>query len=318
MAAGTPAPTVAAVGDTVEVDVEGRRLTLTNLDKVLFPETGATKADVIDYYRRVAPALLPHLRRRPPTLVRAPDGVDGERFFEKRCPGHRPPWVATATVGRYGRHRGYEGCVVDDLPSLVWIANLAAIELHVHQATIDDPEHPTAVVLDLDPGPPATIVDCCTIALEVRDVLARLDLYAVVKTSGGAGLHLSVPLAPGRHDSEQTTQFALALGQLLERRMPARVTTTMAKRERHGKVLVDWSQNHRAKTTVAPYSLRLRATNTVSTPITWHEVEAAAAAGDGAGLAFRPAGVLARLDDAGDHYAANLAGDQVLPALPRS
>jgi bifunctional non-homologous end joining protein LigD len=300
---------------TVEVEIEGRRLTLSNLGKVLYPEAGFTKADVIDYYRRIAPVLLPHLRGRVPTLVRAPDGPDGQIFFEKRCPGHRPKWVKTAHVGKYDHHAGFEGCLIEHLPALVWVANLAALELHTYQATVDDLSRPTAMVIDLDPGEPATIVDCARVALDLRDTFDRLGLESVVKTSGSKGLHLSVPLnTPGVTD-DATKSFALAVGQLHESRDPKRVTTVMAKERRPGRVFVDWSQNDRAKTTVAPYSLRIRSRPLVSTPLQWEEVEAVHDRGDGSSLTFEAPAVLERVEELGDLYEPNTTLHQALPAL---
>ena len=300
---------------SVEVEIEGRRLSLSNLAKVLYPDAGFTKADVIDYYRRIAPALLAHLRGRVPTLVRAPDGAAGPVFFEKRCPGHRPKWVKTALVGRYEQHEGFEGCLVDTLPALVWVANLAALELHTYQARVDDLRRPTALVIDLDPGEPATIVDCARVAIDLRDTLDALGLAAVVKTSGSKGLHLSVPLnRPGVTD-DATKHFALALGQLLESRDPKRVTTVMAREHRRGRVFVDWSQNDRAKTTVAPYSLRIRPRPLVSTPVSWTEVEAVYDSGDGDALSFEAPAVLERVAARGDLYERNLTLQQDLPSL---
>jgi bifunctional non-homologous end joining protein LigD len=300
---------------TVDVEIEGHHLSLSNLDKVLYPEAGFTKADVIDYYRRVAPVLLPHLQGRVPTLVRAPDGPAGQIFFEKRCPGHRPKWVKTAMMGKYDRHTGFEGCLIESLPALMWVANLAALELHTYQATVGDLERPTALVIDLDPGDPATIVDCARVAIDLRDTLDTLGLAAVVKTSGSKGLHLSVPLnTPGVTD-DGTKSFALALGQLLESRDPKRVTTVMAKERRRGRVFVDWSQNDRAKTTVAPYSLRIRPRPLVSTPLSWDEVEAVHQSGDGDSLTFEAPAVLERVAEHGDRYEDNLTLRQQLPAL---
>jgi bifunctional non-homologous end joining protein LigD len=300
---------------SVDVEIEGRRLSLSNLDKVLYPDAGFTKADVIDYYRRIAPVLLPHLRGRVPTLVRAPDGPDGQVFFEKRCPGHRPKWVKTAMVGKYEHHAGFEGCLIDSLPALVWVANLAALELHTYQATVVDLTRPTALVVDLDPGEPATIVDCARVALDLRDTLAALGLSVVVKTSGSKGLHLSVPLNTAGVTDDATKGLALALGQLLESRDPKRVTTVMAKERRRGRVFVDWSQNDRAKTTVAPYSLRIRARPLVSTPVSWAEVEAVHATGNGDPLSFEAPDALRRVAEHGDLYEANLTLQQELPAL---
>ena len=291
----------------VPVQIDGRTLTLTNLDKVLYPETGFTKAQVVDYYARIAPVILPHLRGRPLTLVRYPDGVAGKSFFEKRRPPSAPDWVEVG--GELG------SVLCDEAATLVWLANLAALELHTHQHTMSAPDLPTAVVLDLDPGAPATVVDCARVALDVRAVLDRLDLIAVVKTSGSKGLHLAVPIATGTADDDETKGFALALGRLLAEAAPKRVTIAMARDQRGGKVFVDWSQNDRHKTTVAAYSLRARAHPSVSTPITWTEVEQAVAANAPDLLTFETEAVLARVEQLGDLYAANLATPQTLPKL---
>jgi bifunctional non-homologous end joining protein LigD len=295
------------------VEIEGRELKLSNLDKVLYPAAGFRKADVIDYYRRIAPWVLPHLAGRPPTLVRAPDGPAGPRFFEKNCPSHHPGWVDTAPGNE--ATGGTKGCLIEELPALVWLANLAALELHTHQWTLADPAHPTALVIDLDPGEPATIVDCCRVAIDLRDTLARLELQCAVKTSGGKGLHLSVPILGSEASDEDTKKFALALGQLLESRDPDRVLVDMTRSKRPGKVFVDWSQNDRHKTTVCVYSLRLRDRPTVSTPLAWSEVEAALDAGDADALTFEAGDVLARVAQLGDLYADSLTLHQSLPAL---
>lgn len=300
-----------AKGQKVEID--GRELTLSNLDKVLYPQAGFRKADVIDYYRRIAPWLLPHLAGRPPTLVRAPDGPAGNRFFEKNCPGHHPEWVDTAPGNE--ATGGTKGCIVDDVATLVWLANLAALELHTHQWTLDDPKHSTAMVIDLDPGEPATIIDCCRVALDLRDTLQQLGLQCVVKTSGGKGLHLSVPVLGSKISDDKTKQFALALGQLLESRDPKRVLVDMTRAKRPGKVFVDWSQNDRHKTTVCAYSLRLRDLPSVSTPLKWSEVEAALDDGDVDALAFDAPAALERVEEHGDLYADSLSLQQELPAL---
>jgi bifunctional non-homologous end joining protein LigD len=298
------------MGSTQPVVVDGRELTLSILDKVLYPAAGFRKADVIDYYRRIAPVMLDHLRGRPPTLVRAPDGPAGNRFFEKNCPGHRPKWVDISPG--YEATGGTRGCVVADMPTLVWLANLAALELHTHQWTMDDPDHPTAMVLDLDPGEPATIVDCCRVALELHETLAQFELECVVKTSGGKGLHLSLPLVGSTASADETKRFALALGQLLEQRDPKRVLVDMTKAKRAGKVFVDWSQNDRHKTTVCAYSLRLRDRPTISTPLSWDEV---ADVTDPDDIAFEAADVLDRVDRFGDLYADSVTLEQELPAL---
>ena len=296
-----------------KVEIEGRELTLSNLDKVLYPAAGFRKADVIDYYRRIAPAMLPHLAGRPPTLVRAPDGAAGERFFEKNCPSHHPEWVDSAPGNE--ATGGTSGCLVDELPTLVWLANLAALELHTHQWTLADPAHPTAMVIDLDPGPPASIVDCCRVALALHETLAQLDLQCAVKTSGGKGLHLSVPVIGSGATDEETKRFALALGQLLESRDPDRVLVDMTRSKRPGKVFIDWSQNDRHKTTVCAYSLRLHDRPTVSTPLAWSEVEHALDSDDEGALTFEAGSVLERVAEHGDLYADSLSLHQSLPAL---
>jgi bifunctional non-homologous end joining protein LigD len=292
-----------------EVRIEGRRLRLSNLDKVLYPEAGFTKAQVVDYYARIGPVMLGHLAGRAVTLVRWPDGVDGPSFFEKRCPPHRPEWVRTARVDE-----DLTQCVLDDLPSLVWVANLAALELHTLQARAADPDRPTSMVFDLDPGAPADLVDCCRVGLELRGVLEELGLESVVKTSGSKGLHLAVPLNTPVNAGE-TKAFARALGGLLAQRDPRRVTVLMKKEQRGGRVFVDWSQNDRHKTTVCAYSLRARARPTVSMPLTWDEVSDAVDAGDPEVLAFDAAAALSRVEHLGDLYAANLEREQQLPEL---
>jgi bifunctional non-homologous end joining protein LigD len=292
-----------------DVTIDGRRVRLSNLDKVLYPETGFTKAAIVDYYARIGEVMVPHLRDRAVTMVRYPDGVEGGSFFEKRCPGHAPAWMRQATVDDLTQ------CVVDDLPSLVWMANMAALELHTLQATVSHPDRPTAMVFDLDPGAPAGILDCCRVGLELHGLLDELGLASVVKTSGSKGLHLAVPLNTDAVTAGETKSFALALGQLLGKRDPERVTTIMKKEKRPGKVFVDWSQNDRHKTTVCAYSLRARPRPAVSAPVTWDEVAAALDAGDEDALAFETDDVLARVEADGDLYAENLALHQELPAL---
>ena len=291
--------------------IDGRHLRLTNLEKILYPTTGFTKGQVIDYYARVAPAMLPHLEDRPLTMVRLPDGVTGERFFEKRCPGHRPEWLETVALSHDSDIRA---CSVADLPGLVWVANLAALELHTPQACAADPTHPTAVVFDLDPGAPAGILDCGRVALELRGLLEQLGLDAAVKTSGGKGLHLSVPIA-ATVDADATKAFALALAGLLAARDPGRVTVAMARTQREGRVFVDWSQNDEHKTTVCAYSLRATDQPSASTPVSWDELDDAVRGRDESALRFTPSMVVERVQRLGDLYAASLAGRQVLPAL---
>ena len=296
-----------AVSHTVEV--EGHRLRLSNLDKVLYPEAGFHKAEVIDYYVRVAPTMLPHLEGRGVTLRRYPDGVDGTSFFEKRCASHRPEFVKVA-LGPGDRKGGIEYCVLDNTASLAWAANMAALEIHVPMArAADDVETPTMVVFDLDPGAPATVTECCQVALDIRDVLGRLGFVLFPKTSGSKGLQLYLPLnTPATHDG--ASGFALAVARLLEKHHPERVVSQMTKALRTGKVFVDWSQNSRHKTTIGPYSLRARPEPTVSTPVTWDEVDDAAG---GAPLSFTAPEVLARVDEHGDLFAATQTPEQALP-----
>jgi bifunctional non-homologous end joining protein LigD len=305
----------------ISVDVDGRELSLSNLDKQLYPAAGFRKADVVDYYRRIAPVMLPHLAGRPPTLVRAPNGAQGERFFEKRCPPHHPSWVRASDP--LEPNGGQRSCIVEDLPTLVWLANLAALELHTNQWKLPDVNTPRAVVLDLDPGAPADVLDCCRVALELRELLDHLEMIAVVKTSGGKGLHISVPLNGAPNDAkvsdDQTKEFALAVGQLLVARDKKRVTVEMAKAERKGKVFVDWSQNDRHKTTVCAYSLRIAERPAVSTPVSWDEIEAALETGDRGALTFEAPAVLDRVaadpDQWLDYYEASLTEHQELPTL---
>ncbi|MDP8961213.1 MAG: non-homologous end-joining DNA ligase [Actinomycetota bacterium] len=295
------------------VTVGGRTLSLSNLDKVFYPATGMTKAEVIDYYVRIAPILLPHLEDRPMTLKRYPDGVDAQFFYEKNCPSHRPKWVRVVRVP--SERSGTIGfCVIDDLPTLVWTANLASVELHPYLHRARDPSRPTMVVFDLDPGPPAGLIECGRVALRLRDVLARLDLETVVKTSGSKGLQVYLPLNT-TITYDQTTPFARVLAQLLERDDPAGVVSNMRKDLRRGKVLVDWSQNSEHKTTVGVYSLRARERPTVSTPLIWEEVEAMVASEKPDLLAFEVRDVLRRADEHGDLFAPAVELRQGLPEV---
>ena len=292
------------------VDVDGRRISLSNLDKVLYPEAGFTKAEVIDYYHRIAPVMVPHLAGRALTLRRWPNGVDQSGFFEKRCPKHRPDWLPTAP-GPGDRNGTIDYCQFDEPAALVWAANMAAIELHAPMASACDIETPRAVVFDLDPGPPAAMGECASIALDIRDVLGAVGLEAWPKTSGSKGLQLYVPVnRPCGHDD--AGRFALAVAQVLEKARPNDVVTVMTKSERHRKVFIDWSQNSRHKTTVAVYSLRARPQPTVSTPVAWAEVEAAADGDEP--LVFDAGAVLARVDAYGDLFAPVLTMEQELPS----
>lgn len=299
----------------VPVEVDGRRLELSNLDKVLYPATGTTKAELVDYYTRIAPTILPHLRARPITLVRCPDGPEGECFYEKNCPSHHPEWVRTARIETSSSRRGrgaIDFCLVEDRATLVWLANLAAIELHPYLHRAASPTRPTMVVFDLDPGAPAGTLECAQVAVTIRDALARFGLTTLVKTSGSKGIQVYLPLnTPTSY--EQTTGFANALARALERQDPERIVSNMKKDLRHGKVLVDWSQNNAHKTTIGAYSVRAREQATVSTPITWEELEAALDAGDAAPLRFTMGEVLARVEEVGDLFAPLEALEQRLP-----
>jgi bifunctional non-homologous end joining protein LigD len=295
------------VAQPTAVEVDGRTLRLSNLDKVLYPEAGTTKAEVIDYYARIAPTMVPHLADRGVTLRRFPDGVDGGSFFEKRCPQHRPEWMGTV-LGPGDRNGNIHYCCLDSAPALVWAANMAALEIHAPMAR-SDIETPTMCVFDLDPGDGTTIVECADVALDVRHVLDGFGLAGFAKTSGSKGMQVYVPLNTP-HTHEQASAFALAVAQLLERAHPDHVLSNMKRSLRKGKVLVDWSQNSRHKTTVAVYSLRARPHPTVSAPVTWDEVEAAAA---GEPLTFEAADVLARVGEHGDIFADTLTLEQRLP-----
>ncbi|MCU1497106.1 MAG: hypothetical protein JWM47_1059 [Acidimicrobiales bacterium] len=295
-----------------EVTVDGRSLSVSNLQKVLYPETGFTKGEVIDYYLRIAPVLLRHLGDRAITMRRFPNGVDGGSFFEKRCPTHRPDWVQTAD-GPGDRNGTIGYCRLTEPAALAWAANLAALELHAPMARVDDIDSPTMVVFDLDPGPGTDMVQCADVGLWIRDVLAGIDLEAHPKTSGSKGLQVYVPLnSPATH--EQASSFALAVAQVLERAHPKLIVTTQAKAARTNRVLIDWSQNSRHKTTICAYSLRARPHPTVSTPVTWDEVASAA---DGEPLTFLAGEVLDRVDTLGDLWAPTVEQVQELPA-PRA
>jgi bifunctional non-homologous end joining protein LigD len=300
---------------SVDVTVEGRQLKLSNIDKVLYPATGFTKGQVVDYYTRVAPVLLPHLRRRALTLKRYPNGVDAKFFYEKNCPSHRPPWVDTVAVWSTGNKADVNYCLANDLPTLVWVANLASLELHTSLARADDIFRPTMLVFDLDPGAPAAMVECARVGLLLREVLDELGLACFPKTSGSKGLQLYAPLNT-RVTYDDTKPFAHALARLLEARHPDLVVSQMAKNLRKGKVFIDWSQNDPVKTTVCVYSLRARERPTVSTPLTWEEVEAVVDKGDPDLVVFDADALLGRVDAAGDLFAPVAELEQSLPKPP--
>jgi bifunctional non-homologous end joining protein LigD len=301
------------VTDT-QVEIAGKRLKLSNLDKVFYPETGFTKGQVIDYYTRVSSALLPHLKKRPLTLKRYPNGVDEKYFYEKRCPSHRPEWVATAPV-ESDRHGGpIDYCLCNDLPTLVWVANMASIELHPSLSHAEPIERPTIMAFDLDPGPPAGIIECTQVAVWLREVLDNFGLQSFPKTSGSKGLQVYVPLnTPVTYDD--TKGFSHALARLLEKQHPKEVLSVMTKDLRKGKVFIDWSQNDEHKTTVSVYSLRARDEPTASTPVRWEEVEAALDAGDADALRFEAPDVIKRVEADGDLFAPVQTLKQKLPKL---
>jgi bifunctional non-homologous end joining protein LigD len=288
----------------VEVDVQGHRLSLSNLDKVLYPAVGFTKGQVIDYYTRVAPYVLPHLRDRPLTLKRYPNGVEGQYFYEKRCPSHAPEWVRREEV------QGITYCVCDDLPTLVWLANLADLELHPSLSQVDEILRPTVMAFDLDPGAGAGLPECSEVAFILRDALTRLGLESFAKTSGSKGIQVYVPLNVEAVDYDNGTKaLSKALARHLEAQHPKLIVSQQKKELRKGKVLIDWSQNDEHKTTVGVYSLRARERPTVSTPVTWEELE------DPEGLAFEAADVLERVEQHGDLFAPVVELEQELPDL---
>ena len=290
----------------VEVEVEGRRLRLTNLDKVLYPEAGFTKGQVIDYYTRAAPWLLPHLQGRALTLKRYPNGVESGHFYEKQKPSHAPEWVRSEAIQAGERTIDFVLC--DEVATLVWLANLADLELHPSLALARDPDEPTVLAFDLDPGPPAGISECCEVAHLLREALSELGLQSFVKTSGSKGMQLYAPLNT-EVTYDDTKPFAHGLARLLESQHKDLIVSVMKKTLRPGKVFIDWSQNDRHKTTVGVYSLRARERPTVSTPLLWDELD------DPAALSFDSADVLARPDEHGDVFAGVLELEQELPDL---
>jgi bifunctional non-homologous end joining protein LigD len=297
------------------VEIEGKRLSLTNLEKVLYPATGFTKGQVIDYYARIAPVLLPHLAGRPLTLKRYPGGVDQQFFFEKNATKHRPDWVKTAPIWSEGNQRDVNYILANNLPTLVWIANLAGIELHPSLSLAKDISCPTMMVFDLDPGPPANIVQCCQVGIWLREIFEHFGLQSFPKTSGSKGLQIYIPLhTPTSYDA--TKPFAHALARLLEQEHPKLVVSDMKKALRSSKVLVDWSQNDEHKTTISIYSLRAREHPTVSTPVTWEEVQQALKKKDAGLLVFEADHVLKRVEKSGDLFEPVLKLKQKLPKFP--
>lgn len=298
------------------IEIGGRQLSLSNLEKVLYPAAGFTKAQLIDYYARIAPVLLPHLHDRPLTMKRYPEGVGEFFFYEKNCPKHRPDWVQTAKVWSHGNNRWMYYCMVQDVQTLVWAANLADIELHTSLSLGKKIEQPTMIVFDLDPGPPANIVQCCEVGIWVREIFGKLGLEAFAKTSGSKGLQVYVPLnTPTSYD--ETKPFAHELARLLESASPDRIVSDMKKSLRAGKIFVDWSQNDQHKTTVCVYSLRAKERPTASTPVSWEEVERCQKKGDPNLLVFEAPQVLERASKLGDLFEPVLTLKQKLPPISK-
>jgi bifunctional non-homologous end joining protein LigD len=297
-----------------QVRIGRRSIEVSNVTKVMYPETGFTKGDLINYYVRVAPVLLPHLKGRPLTLKRYPNGVEGKFFYEKQCPVHRPDWVETAAIWSRHRKKQIQYCVINSVEALAWAANLADLELHPSLARADRIEQPTVLAFDLDPGEGTGALECAQVALWLREMLKQLKLKSFLKTSGSKGLQLYVPLnTPVTY--ETTKPFAHAVAQILERERPSKVVSKMAKNLRAGKVFIDWSQNDEHKTTVGVYSLRARPRPTVSTPLHWEEVEEAVARMKAELLSFEAAEVVDRVDREGDLFKPVLKLKQTLPAI---
>lgn len=294
-------------GPRRHVELAGRSLTLSNPDKVYWPKSGFTKGELIEYYQAIAEVMIPHLAARPVTLRRWPEGVEGESFFQKNAPGHRPDWIGTVHLGDVDYLR------LDEPAALVWAANLGAIEIHPGLAPAPDLDRPTAVVFDLDPGPPADILTCGRVAALLRSYLGRAGLEAWVKTSGSKGLQMFLPLN-GTATYDETRPFAYGLARLAESEHPDLIVTTIEKKERRTKVLIDWAQNAPSRTTVAVYSVRALERPSVSTPVAWDEVEAAIESGDAGMLRFAPAQVLERVNRLGDLMSPVLTTRQRLPA----
>ncbi len=295
-------------------DVEGIRLPLSNLEKDLYPSYGFTKAHILEYYRRISPFILPHLKDRALTLKRYPEGVTKEYFFEKRCPSHRPSWVATAVVPQEGGE-GMTVCLVNDLNTLMWVENLASLELHVPLARTHSPLTPDSMVFDLDPGEGAGILECARVALILRDLLYGLKLTGWAKTSGKKGLHVYVPLNRKETTFEETRKFSKAVAEVLQRNYPDLVTAKMAKEDRKGRVFINWSQNGRSKTMVSVYSLRARERPVTSFPLAWQELGDLAGRNDPEKFEIIHSEAVRRAETEGDLFREVMTREQVLPYL---
>ncbi len=296
------------------VELDGRRLSLSNLEKDLYPSYGFTKAHILEYYRQIAQFILPHLKDRALTLKRYPEGVEKDFFFEKRCPSHRPAWVNTAEIPQDDGER-MTVCLVNDLETLIWVENLASVELHVPLARAGSPETPDSMVFDLDPGDPAGILECVRVALILRDLLSRMGITGFVKTSGKKGLHVYVPLNRKETTFENTKSFSKAVAGIMQKHYPDLVTAKMAKEERKGKVFINWSQNDASKTMVSVYSLRARGNPIVSFPLEWKELEDPTALGGPEALQVTHSEALRRVEKKGDLFREVLMKEQKLPYL---
>jgi bifunctional non-homologous end joining protein LigD len=300
--------------DLTEIAIGGKRLTVSNLDKVLYPQAQFTKGQVIDYYVQVAPVLLPHLKDRPLTLKRYPNGVDREFFYEKRCPEYRPRWVETASLWSKTNEGKISYCLANNLATLVWAANLADLELHTSLARYQKPDRPTMMVFDLDPGPGTDVLDCAEAGIWIRDLLKEMKLESFPKTSGSKGLQIYVPLNASV-TFDQTKRFSRALADGLAKQKPEKIVAQMSKQLRQDKVFIDWSQNDVHKTTVCAYSLRAKEQPTVSMPLSWREVEQALKSRSAKKLSFDAAEAVKRVHRLGDLFAPVLTLKQKLPAL---
>jgi bifunctional non-homologous end joining protein LigD len=292
----------------------GRTLSLSNLEKDFYPSAGFRKARVLEYYRRIAPFILPHLKNRALTFKRYPEGVEKDFFYEKRCPSHRPAWVKTAEIPQDGGER-MTVCLVNDLETLIWAENLASVELHVPLSRANSPETPDSMVFDLDPGDPAGILECARVALILRDLLSRMGLASYVKTSGRKGLHVYVPLNRKETTFEDTKTFSKAVAGIMQKHYPDLVTARMAKTERNAKVFINWSQNDASKTMICVYSLRAREKPIVSFPLEWGKLESAAGVGDPQRLQVTHAEALSGVEEKGDLFREVLMKEQKLPHL---
>jgi bifunctional non-homologous end joining protein LigD len=296
------------------VEIAGRKLSLSNLEKDLYPSYGFTKAQILEYYRQISGFMLPHLKDRALTLKRYPEGVDQEFFFEKRCPSHRPAWTKTAEIRRDNGER-MTVCLVNDLPTLMWVANLASLELHVPLARAASPETPDSMVFDLDPGEPANLLDCARVALILRDLLIPLGLASYVKTSGQKGLHMYVPLNRGETTFKDTKKFSKAVAEIMQKNYPDLVTAKMAKEYRQGRVFINWEQNDAKKTMICIYSLRAREKPIVSFPLGWEELEHLAGQDDPEKLQVLHSEAVSRAEKQGDLFQEVLVKEQQLPHL---